>query len=203
METLTEKQQKVLRYIEARLGENNPPSQREIAAHFGLAQNAIYQLIRYLREKGYLAGNGGHRGLRLSEKYLRQAKQDKGIPIVGRVAAGPPILAQENIEGYADLKEFYGGGDTFILRAAGESMVDDGILDGDYVVVRPASQVDNGQIGVAMVNDEVTMKKIYFRRDSIILEPANKSGAYKTITIKKNNANVRIIGKVTGCLRKL
>ena len=203
METLTEKQQKVLRYIEARLGENNPPSQREIAAHFGLAQNAIYQLIRYLREKGYLAGNGGHRGLRLSEKYLRQAKQDKGIPIVGKVAAGPPILAQENIEGYADLKEFYGGGDMFILRAAGESMVDEGILDGDYVVVRPASQVDNGQIGVAMVNDEVTMKKIYFRRDSIILEPANKSGAYKTITIKKNNANVRIIGKVTGCLRKL
>ena len=204
MEPLTEKQQKVLRYIKGRLEENNPPSQREIARYFGLAQNAIYQLIRYLRKKGYLADSAGHRGIRLSEKYLRQIRQGEGIAVIGRVAAGAPILAEENIEGYVDLREFYGPAvDTFILKVAGDSMVDAGIMDGDFVVVRPASEIGNGQIGVAMVNDEATVKRIYVRRDSVILEPANKSGAYKTMSIKKGAGNVAIIGKVTGCFRKM
>ena len=97
MEPLTEKQLKVLRFIEKRLKGNKPPSQKEVADNFSLAQNAAYQLINYLRNKGYLVNLGGHRGLRLSKEYLEKKRQTDGIPVVGRVAAGEPILAEENI----------------------------------------------------------------------------------------------------------
>jgi len=204
MEKLTEKQQKVLRYIEGRLQTGNPPSQREIAQHFGLAQNAIYQLISYLRKKGYLAESAGHRGLRLSQAYIDAKRQNEGIPIIGRVAAGTPILAEENIDGCVDLKGFFSiTNNTFALKVAGDSMVDAGILNGDIVVVKPASEIDNGRIGVALVDDEATVKRIYIRKNHIALEPANKAAEYKTMYVKKNIANVRIIGRVVGCLRKL
>jgi repressor LexA len=204
MEKLTEKQQKVLRYIEGRLQTGNPPSQREIAQHFDLAQNAIYQLISYLRKKSCLAESAGHRGLRLSQAYIDAKRQNEGIPIIGRVAAGTPILAEENIDGYVDLKGFFSpAANSFALKVAGDSMVDAGILDGDIVVVKPASEIDNGRIGVVLVNDEATVKKIYIRKNYIALEPANKTAGYKTINVKKNSANVRIIGRVVGCLRKL
>ena len=88
MEPLTEKQLKVLRFIEKRLKDGRPPSQKEVAEHFSLVQNAAYQLISYLRNKGYLVNLDGHRGLRLSKEYLEKKKQADGIPIVGRVAAG-------------------------------------------------------------------------------------------------------------------
>jgi repressor LexA len=120
------------------------------------------------------------------------------------VAAGTPILAEENIDGYVDLKGFFSpAANSFALKVAGDSMVDAGILDGDIVVVKPASEIDNGRIGVVLVNDEATVKKIYIRKNYIALEPANKTAGYKTINVKKNSANVRIIGRVVGCLRKL
>lgn len=204
MEPLTEKQQKVLKYIEDRLEKDNPPSQREIARHFHLAQNAVFQLINYLRKKGYLETSSGHRGLRLSREYIEKAKKPKGLPVVGTVAAGRPILAEENIEGYMDLGDiFEPKAKMFILKVAGDSMVDEGIMDGDFVVVEPASEIANGQIGVVLVNDEATVKKVYIRRRDIALKPANKAAGYKTMYVKKGSDNIRIIGKVTGCFRKL
>jgi len=204
MEPLTEKQLKVLRFIEKRLKDNKPPSQREVAEHFSLAQNAVYQLINYLRNKGYLVNLGGHRGVRLSKKYIEKKKQTDGIPIVGRVAAGEPILAEENIEGYVDLKELFGRSmDRFILKIVGDSMVDEGIMDGDYVVVQPRQKIENGQIGVVLVDDEATIKRVYIQRDRIALEPANKAAGYKTKYIRRGQKDVRIIGKVTGCFRML
>ena len=204
MEPLTKKQLKVLRFIEKRLEDGRPPSQREVAEHFSLAQNAAYQLISYLRNKGYLVNLDGHRGLRLSEEYLEKKKQSDGIPIVGRVAAGEPILAEENIEGYVDLGELFGRSvDRFILKVVGDSMVDEGILDGDYVVVQPRQKIENGQIGVVLVDDEATIKRIYIRRDRIALEPANKAAGYKTRYVRRGEKNVRVIGKVTGCFRML
>jgi len=204
MEPLTAKQQKVLNYIERRLQKDSPPSQREIAQYFGLAQNAVYQLIRYLRKKGYLAGSGGHRGLRLSKAYLDETRQTEGIPIIGRVAAGEPILAEENVEGYINPKELFGpAGSTFILKVAGDSMVDAGIMDGDFVVVRLTSEIGNGQIAVVLVNDEATVKRIYIQRNRIALEPANTAAGYKTMYVKKGGENVRVIGKVACCFRKL
>jgi repressor LexA len=204
MESLTKKQQKALSFIEDRLQGNTPPSQREIAEHFGLVQNSAYQLVGYLKKKGYLVDVGGHRGLRLSKEYLEKKKQADGIPIVGRVAAGEPILAEENIEGYIDLKELFGRSkDAFILKIAGDSMVDEGIRDGDFVVVEQTSEIENGQIGVALVDDEATVKRIYLQRDRIMLKPANKAAGYKTVSIKRGDKNVRIIGKVTACLKLL
>ena len=205
MKPLTEKQKKILEYIETRLGENEPPSQREIAEHFGLAQNAVYQLISYLRKKCYLADSPGHRKLRLSKEYLNQTRQlDKGLPVIGTVAAGLPILAQENIQEYIDVGETFGATrNSFILKVAGDSMIDEGIMDGDFVVVKGGSEVGNGRIGVVMINDEATVKKVYIQKSRIALEPANKAGDYKTIYVKKDTGNVQIIGPVTGCFRKL
>ena len=205
MKSLTEKQKKILEYIETRLGENEPPSQREIAEHFGLAQNAVYQLISYLRKKCYLADSPGHRKLRLSKEYLNQTRQlDKGLPVIGTVAAGLPILAQENIQEYIDVGETFGATrNSFILKVAGDSMIDEGIMDGDFVVVKGGSEVGNGRIGVVMINDEATVKKVYIQKSRIALEPANKAGDYKTIYVKKDTGNVQIIGPVTGCFRKL
>jgi repressor LexA len=204
MEPLTEKQQKVLRFIQTRLENNNPPSQREIAQHFGLAQNAVHQLITYLKKKGYLVDSGGHRGLRLSKAYLDRKRETEGIPVVGRVAAGEPLLAEENIEGYVDLKEIFGPTKgTFILRVVGDSMVDEGVMDGDFVVVKPCSTVENGQIAVVLLDDEAAIKRIYIQRGRIALKSANKAAGYKTRYIKRGDKNVRIIGKVTGCLKLL
>jgi repressor LexA len=209
MEPLTEKQQKILKYIESRLQRNNPsragaPSQREIARHFGMAQNSVYQLVSYLKEKGYITTSPGHRNLSLSKKYLDKIKQSEGIPLVGTVAAGLPILAQENIREYIDPGEIFGRTDgVFILKVSGDSMVDEGIMDGDFVVVRSGTEVTNGRIGVVLINDEATVKKVYIQKNRIALEPANKAAGYKTMYIKKNSDNIRVIGRVTGCFRKL
>ncbi len=197
MEPLTQKQKRTLEFITDRLRENSPPSQREIAGHFGLTQNAAYQLVRYLKKKGYLADTGGHRGLRLSEQYVKKIRHIEGTPIVGRVAAGRPSLAEENIEGYVRPERIFGRGENvFILKVAGDSMVDEGIMDGDFVVVEPAVEIKDGQIAVVMLDGEATVKKIFVRRNRIALKPANKTAGYKTRYIKRSETNARIIGKV-------
>lgn len=204
MEPLTKKQQKIFKFIEGRLRDGRPPSQREVAEYFGLAQNSVYQVIRYLKKKGYLSDSGGHRGLRLSAEYLKIMQQKKGVPIVGQVAAGEPILAQENIEGYVDIKQLLGlSDDVFLLKVRGDSMVDEGIMDGDYVAVKPVSRVENGQIAVVLLDDEATVKKVYIQKNRIALKPANQAAGYKTQYVKRTDKDVRIIGKVIGCLRTL
>jgi repressor LexA len=82
-------------------------------------------------------------------------------------------------------------------------MVDEGIMDGDYVVVQPVTAIENGRIGVVLLNDEATVKKVYVRKDHIALEPANKAAGYKTRYIKRGSQKVRIIGRVVGCFRML
>ena len=204
MEHLTEKQQKILEYIESQLEENESPSQREIAAHFGLAQNSVHQLIGYLKKKGYLSDSSIHRGLKLSKEYIGQIKRSGYLPVIGTVAAGLPILAQENIQEYVDVGQTFGKtNDSFILRVSGDSMIDEGIMNGDYVVVKKDSEIPNGRIGVVLINDEATVKKVYIHKNRIDLEPANKAAGYKTIYIKNINENVQIIGRVIGCFRKL
>jgi repressor LexA len=202
MEPLTDKQRRVLEFITVRLQESTPPSQREIARHFGLAQNAVYQLVGYLKKKGYLLDAGGHRGLRLSSAYRDQLENADGLPIVGTVAAGEPILAQENIEGYMNLQRLFERSQgTFLLKVSGDSMVDEGILDGDYVVVRLSATVENGQIAVVLLDDEATVKRVFKQKNRIALKPANKRAGYKTRYIKQFDKEVRIIGKVVGCVR--
>jgi len=202
MEPLTEKQRQILAFIVERLKENEPPSQREIGDHFGLAQNSVYQLVGYLRKKGYLVDSPGHRGLRLSQAYLNEMAQTEGMPILGRVAAGEPILAEEHIDGYVDLgKMFKPGEGTFALKVAGDSMVDEGIMDGDYVVVKTGSRVRNGQIAVVMLDDEATVKRVFLQKNRIALKPANRRAGYKTRYIKAFDKDIRVLGKVIGCVR--
>ena len=202
MEPLTAKQRQVLEFVAGRLGENHPPSQREIADHFGLVQNAAYQLVGYLRKKGYLVEAGGHRGLRLSPEYLQERREAEGLPIIGRVAAGTPILAQENIEGYVSVEKLFGRGEgTFLLRVAGDSMVDEGIMDGDYVVVKASPTLEDGQIGIVLLDDEATVKRVFVQKDRIALKPANRRAGYKTRYIRRLDKDVRVVGKVIGCIR--
>jgi repressor LexA len=121
-----------------------------------------------------------------------------GLPVVGQVAAGAPILAEENIEEYLEVPEVIGGetGD-YILRVKGDSMKDAGILEGDYVVVRPSEVADNGEIVVALIGDEATVKRFFKEKDRVRLEPANK--AYKPI----RSAEATLLGTVTGVFRKV
>ena len=202
MELLTERQKQVLEFVSGRLKEGEPPSQRQIADHFGLAQNAAYQLVSYLRKKGYLVDAGGHRGLRLSPEYLAEVEQADGLPIVGRVAAGEPILAEQNLDGYMNIGKLFGRTEgAFVLKVRGDSMVDEGIMDGDYVVVKAGSTVKDGQIGVILLNDEATVKRIFVQKDRIALKPANRAAGYKTRYVKRSDKDMRIVGRVIGCVR--
>lgn len=202
MEPLTVKQRLALEFIESRLREDRPPSQVEIADHFGLVQNAAFQLIGYLKKKGYLVLAGGHRGLRLSPEYLEQQKKPEGLPIIGRVAAGTPILAQENIEGYLSVEKLFGRGEgTFLLRVAGDSMVDEGIMNDDLVVVKASSTIEDGQIGIVLLDEEATVKRVFIQKDRIALKPANRRAGYKTRYVRQFDKDVRILGQVVGCIR--
>jgi repressor LexA len=204
MEPLTESQHKAFRFIENRLKDNKPPSQREMAQHLGLSRAAVRQFIGYLKKKGFIVDSGGHRGLRLSKEYLDKKRQTYGIPVVGRVAAGEPILAEENIEAYINVRKLLGpSDDVFLLKISGDSMVDEGILDGDYVVVKPIPTIQNGHIGVVLLDDEATVKRVYVQRDRIALKPANQAAGYKTRYVKRNDKAIRVIGKVIGCIRTI
>jgi len=223
MEELTARQEEVLGCLAERLRCGRPPSEREMAEHFGLSQNAIHQLVGYLIKKGYVVKAGGHRGLRLSGAYeavlAGQGSVGKGaageawrgssvgrrfLPVVGRVAAGEPILAEEHIEEYVDVGEMFGGGDdSFLVRVVGESMVDEGIMDGDYVVVRPQPTIESGQIGVVLLDDSVTVKRVFIQSRRIALKPANERAGYRTKYVRPDDSDVRIIGRVVGCMRRV
>ena len=202
MKPLTKRQAEVLFYVEDCLKEGDRPTQREVARHFGVTQNAAFQLLKYLKNKGYLTDLRRHRTLRLSAEYMKRKGIVPGTPLLGRVAAGEPILAEENIEEYVSLPEMFGRtDDAFLLKVIGDSMVDEGIMDGDLVLVRPTSTIDNGRIGVVLLDDEATVKRIYIQSNRIALKPANRAAGYKTRYIKRSEREVRIIGKVIGCLR--
>ena len=124
------------------------------------------------------------------------------IPIVGRVQAGEPILAVENVEGYINLdRSLASSGDVFLLRVQGNSMIDAHIQDGDFALVKPQPNAENGEIVVALIEDEATIKKIFKKKDLIRLEPANPK--MEPIVVKKGEKKVAIVGKVVGIFRKI
>jgi repressor LexA len=124
------------------------------------------------------------------------------IPIIGRVRAGEPILAVENIEGYINFdRSLVSSGDVFLLRVQGDSMIDAHIQDGDFALVKPQPNAENGEIVVALIEDEATIKRIFKKRDLIRLEPANPK--MEPIIVKKGEKRVIIVGKVVGIFRKL
>ena len=116
--------------------------------------------------------------------------------------AGEPILAIENIEGYINLdRSLVSSGDVFLLRVQGDSMIEAHIQDGDFALVKPQPNAENGEIVVALIEDEATIKRIFMKRDLIRLEPANPK--MEPIIVKKGEKRVTIVGKVVGIFRKI
>ncbi len=181
-----------------------PPTLREIASHFGLrGPKAPQKTLQILEKKGYIRRvPGGSRAIEMLIPPLVHKSQILSLPIVGRVRAGEPILAIENIEGYINLDQsLISSDDVFLLRVQGDSMIDAHIQDGDFALIKPQPNAENGEIVVALVDDEATIKRIFKKRDLIRLEPANPH--MEPIVVRKGERRVTLVGKVVGIFRKL
>ena len=198
---LTERQREILRYILDRIEERGaPPTMREIADHFGLSSPASVKVhLDALEKKGFIKRREWTaRGIEpVKERIRRLFWQQEGIPLVGRVAAGKPILAEENIEEVLPLKGLFPANeDLFALRVQGDSMIEAGIFEGDLVVVRPQPTAEDGEIVVAILDDEGTVKRYFREGDRVRLEPANSN--YSPIITRE----ARVVGKVIGLIRR-
>jgi repressor LexA len=202
---LTSTQEKVFGFLKDYIGEKGfPPTLREIASHFGLrGPRAPQKTLTILEKKGYIRKiPGGSRAIEILGPPPIRLAQILSIPIIGRVQAGEPILAVENIEGYINLdRSLVSSGDVFLLRVQGNSMIDAHIQDGDFALVKPQPNAENGEIVVALIEDEATIKRIFQKRDLIRFEPANPK--MEPIIVKKGERNVTIVGKVIGIFRKM
>lgn len=200
---LTDRQRAILNYIDHEVHTTGvPPSIRQIGTALGISStNGVRAHLQALEKKGYI-----HRNLRTSRGIAtmdRLRRLDASVlheaidvPILGRVTAGVPILAVENREGSLRIDPSLSkGGATFALRVEGDSMIGAGILDGDYVLVRPQQSVDNGDIVVALLDDSVTVKRFYREDNGIRLQPENPRLAPLHI------ADVQICGKVIALIR--
>jgi repressor LexA len=200
MQGLTGKQAQVLACLQMWLQRTgHAPSYREIAAHLGVTVRAAYQHVRALERKGILTKTRRHRGIRLMPEHTPPV----GLPIIGRVAAGTPILATENVEGYLEVDRLLGDrSNLFVLRVKGDSMVDRQIHDGDYVIVRAQPWVEHGDIGVVVIDEEATVKTILHRRTGLWLKPENQRQGYPLIRLRPEQ-HVRMAGKVVAVFRPL
>lgn len=200
---LTARQQEILDYIEQEVSTTGvPPSIRQIGAALDISStNGVRSHLKALEKKGYI-----HRSLRTSrgiamldrikQRATAALQETVEVPILGRVTAGMPVLAVENRDGHLQVDpSLIKSSDTFALRVEGDSMIEAGILHGDYVLVRPQPSAENGDIVVALIEDEVTVKRFYRETDGIRLQPEN-------VNMEPIYAsNVQICGKVTSLIR--
>ncbi|MGI6703266.1 MAG: transcriptional repressor LexA [Clostridia bacterium] len=200
--TLAGKQLEVLEFLKSELcNKGYPPSVREICEAVGLkSTSTVHGHLERLEKKGLIRRDPSKpRAIEiLDSSPLSIARDLVEVPIVGKVTAGQPILAVENIEDSFPLPaDFLRGNDNFILVVKGESMIEAGILDGDYVVVKQQSHANNGDIVVALIEDEATVKRFYREKDHIRLQPENSF--MEPILVK----DVSILGRVTGVFRRI
>ena len=223
-EPLTERQEKILSFIKRSIVEQGyPPTIREIGEHFGIrSTNGVNDHLKALERKGYLmrgelksralsvieGGKGA--GGRFPKTGRRELSSvDDGdvveIPVIGKVAAGAPILAQENIVDHVRIDSMLvndSGKKVFALRVAGDSMIGDGIFDGDYIFVRKQLQASSGEIVVAMIEDEATVKRFYPEGERVRFQPSNPR--LKPIYVNREDfRETQIIGVVVGVYRKV
>jgi repressor LexA len=180
---------------------NYPPSIREIADHFQITPKGAYDHLKAIEKKGFIKTEKNRsRAIELVKTNTDVDFDMIKIPLVGRVAAGAPILAEENIEEYLTFPRSMipanSERDIFALRVTGDSMIDAKINDGDIAIIKKTSTAENGDIVVALIDDEATLKYFYKEKDHIRLEPANSK--YKPIITK----NAIIIGKLIGLYRR-
>lgn len=195
MKNLTKRQRTIFTYIHKRIKSLNPPTIREIATHFGVCDETIKEHLSALEKKKYIKREKG------KQRAISITKPDATeIQIFGRVAAGDPILAVQNREGTLPIPTHMinENDKCFGLRVLGASMSGIGILDGDVVYVRQQATAENGDIVVAMVFDEATVKRFFLEGDRVRLHPENPD----VKPIIANVRDVRIIGKVIGSFRE-
>ena len=209
---LNKREKAILKFIERKIAEDGyPPSVREIGKAVGLSSTAtVHGYLAKLREKGYIkkedkkgrtlkllkGGNGEI--INNAPKNFYQQKELIDIPLVGKITAGMPILAVENVTDTFPIPiDFVGNSECFMLTVRGESMIEAGILDGDYILVRRQSDALNGEIVVALIEDEATVKTFYKEKDYIRLQPENSS--MDPIIVP----DCSILGKVVGVFRKM
>ena len=209
---LTARQREVLEFIRKFMtNEGYPPTVREIGAHFGFVPRSVFDHLKALERKGYLRRAASKsRSLQILEPGTSPVPRSafavppsyRELPILGRVAAGQPLLSDQNLEGTSVVpQDWVNGDEAFLLKVQGESMIGAHICPGDQALVRRQSTAENGDIVVALLNDEATVKRIFFRPDGIVLQPENP--AMPPIQVKKSEKSFQIVGKVVGILRKL
>ena len=201
---LTKRQQEIFDFIKrysARYG--YPPTVRDIGKAVGLASSStVHAHLSNLEKVGLLRRDPSKpRAIELLDRAVGGVKnmvRPGGLPLVGHVAAGQPVLAEENIEDYVEVPGMAGGGEgEYLLRVRGDSMKDAGILEGDFVVVRPQETAQNGEIVVALVGEEATVKRFFREPDHVRLQPENTE--MEPIRSKE----VRILGRVVGVFRRV
>jgi len=200
-EVLTPRQREILNWIKAFIRKHDmPPTVREIGAAFGMKSSSVFQHLKALERKGYLErGKLGSRSL-IVKGVRRSACHCREVPVVGRITAGSPIEAIEHDRGELVVnRELLRGGSGYALQVVGDSMVDAGILDGDYVIVRKQDTAEDGDIVVALIDDEATLKRFHREKDHIRLEPANSS--MKAIRVESGEFQIQ--GKVVALHRRL
>ena len=198
---LTKRQKEIFDFIGKYAAKTGyPPTVREIGKAVGLhSSSTVHAHLHNLEKIGLLRRDPTKpRAIELLVDKAKKAMAPAGLPLIGQVAAGEPILAEENIEDYLEVPDVIGGEDgDYILRVKGDSMIGAGILEDDFVVVRQTEVADDGEIVVAMIDGEATVKSFYREKDKVRLEPANK--AYKPIL----SAEVEVLGRVVGVFRKV
>jgi len=198
---LTKRQREIAEFIKhhgAKYG--YPPTVREIGKAVGLASSStVHAHLANLEKYGILRRNPSKpRAMELLIDRAKRAITPGGLPLVGQVAAGQPILAEENIEEYVQVPAIAGGQEgEYVLRVSGDSMQEAGILEKDYVVVRPQETAKNGDIVVALIGEEATVKRYFKEKDHVRLQPENK----RLQPIRSRD--VRVLGKVVGVFRKI
>jgi repressor LexA len=201
---LTKRQQEIFEFIKRYSAEHGyPPTVRDIGKAIGLTSSStVHAHLSNLEKLGLLRRDPAKpRALELLDKVkgeVQKAVRGGGLPVVGQVAAGQPVLAEENIEGYEQIPDIAGGdrGD-FLLRVAGDSMIEAGIHDGDYVVVARRDAAEDGEVVVALVGEEATVKRFFKEADHVRLQPENSS--LEPIRTR----DVTILGRVVGVLRQV
>jgi len=199
---LTTRQKSIYEFLSTTIRENGyAPSIPEIGQRFNITSTrGVFDHLKALEKKGYIR-RIGKRAIEIISPSGRSALLEaKEIPIVGRVQAGAPILAEENIEGFFPVaSELARGNETFALKVKGDSMIEDSIVDGDLVIIRQQHTAENGDIVCALIGNEATLKRFYREGNEITLRAANKN--YDPIVVSKGE--FRVLGKATGVIRKL
>ena len=196
---LTQRQQEVLDYIRNYIQEAGyPPTVREIGGAFDISEKGAYDHLRAIERKGYIRrASKKNRAIEILDYLPLNREEIVEVPIVGRIAAGEPLLATQNIEGTLPLaREMVGEEKLFALRVKGTSMIEAGIFNNDFVIVKQQSSAEQGEIVVALLDDEATVKRFYRDNDHIRLQPENST--MNPILVK----DAKVLGKVVGLFRK-